>query len=227
MLYDIAIYYWWQLLILAAVSYCVGNFCAAIFVSKKFIKQDIRQLGSKNPGTTNMARVFGIKFGIITLSIDFLKAFICALAGRLLFIYIGGADLGLFAGYLAGLAVIVGHIYPIFLGFKGGKGFASGVGVLIVLNPVFTAIALLIGIGLLLLVDRMSIFALVFFLAQAIYHMVTYRQEYWQIPLFAVLYLVLSVISHRDNIVRLMHGEEKRLNFLSMIKKGSNHSATN
>ena len=217
MLYDMIVNYWWQFLILVSVSYCVGNFCAAIFVSKRFIKQDIRQLGSKNPGTTNMTRVFGLKFGIITLVIDFFKAFICVIAGKLLFTSIGGYDVGVFAGYLAALAVILGHVYPVFLGFKGGKGFASGVAALIVLSPAFTVIALLLGLGLLLLTDRMSLVALFFFLIEAIYHIIIYWQGYWWLSLFATLYFALAVISHRGNIIRLMHGEEKPLRLISML----------
>jgi glycerol-3-phosphate acyltransferase PlsY len=219
MFQDILIGYWIQLLILVIASYCIGNFCAAIFVSNRFVKKDIRQYGSKNPGTTNMARVFGIKFGLLTLLIDFLKALMCALAGKLLFTYIGGPELGAFAGYLAGLAVILGHVYPAFLGFKGGKGFACGVGVLVVLAPSFTGITILVGIVLLIVVDRMSVFALAFFLAQAIYHIVIYSQTDPWLSAFAVVYFILSVISHRENIIRLIRGEEKRLNFLGMITK--------
>jgi glycerol-3-phosphate acyltransferase PlsY len=227
MMQELVMEYWWQLLILAAASYCAGNFCAAIFVSKKFVKKDIRQHGSKNPGTTNMARVFGIKFGIITLVIDFLKGLICAAAGKVLFTYIGGPELGSLAGYFASLAVIAGHIYPVFLGFKGGKGFASGAGALIVLNPLFTLAALAVGIVLLIIVDRMSVFALAFFLAQAVYHIFVYGQEYWPITLCAILYLILSVISHRGNIVRLIRGEENRLHFIKMIKRDPKPSSPN
>ena len=218
MLQEIISNYWWQLLILTITSYLIGNFCAAIFVSKKFIKQDIRQHGSKNPGTTNMTRVFGIKFGIITLFIDLFKALICVLAGKLIFTSLGGDSTGLFAGYFAGLAVILGHNYPIFFGFKGGKGFASGIGALIILNPIFTVITSIVGIVLLLIVDRMAVFALSFFLAQAIYHIIIYGYEFWWISLITILYFLLAIIAHWGNIIRLIHGEEKPLNLMDKIK---------
>jgi acyl phosphate:glycerol-3-phosphate acyltransferase len=210
--------YWWQLSSLSIFSYFVGNFCAAVFISNKVIHKDIREHGSKNPGTTNMIRVFGIKYGVITLLIDFLKGFICVLMGKVLFISIGGADVGMLAGYLAGLSVILGHNYPIFLRFKGGKGFASGIGVFIAVNPVFTLILLMVGALLLIIVDRMSVFALTFFAAEAIYHLSVYAKEYWWIPLLACVYLVLAIISHWSNIIRLIHGEEKPLGLINRLK---------
>ncbi|WP_160689103.1 glycerol-3-phosphate acyltransferase [Clostridium sp. C2-6-12] len=212
--------YWWQLSLLLVLSYFIGNFSTAIVISNKFIHKDIRELGSKNPGTTNMTRVFGIKYGVITLCLDFFKGFICAVVGKVIFTSMGGAEFGILAGYLAGLAVILGHNYPILLGFKGGKGFASGLGVYMAVNPVFTVILLLFGIILLLIVDRMSVFALTFFAVEAIYHGIVYTKEYWWIILFASIYFVLIIISHRTNIIRLLHGEEKPLGLISILKNG-------
>lgn len=210
--------YWWQLSLLVLLSYFVGNICAAIVLSNKFIQKDIRELGSKNPGTTNMFRVFGIKYGVATLSIDFLKGFTCVLAGKLIFMSMGGTYLGMFAGYLAGLAVILGHNYPILLSLKGGKGFATGIGVFIAINPVFTLILLFLGIILLLIVDRMSVFALTFFVIEAIYHLIVYTKQYWWAPLFACVYLVLVIIAHWSNIIRLVNGEEKPLGLMDLMK---------
>lgn len=212
--------YWWQLSLLLVLSYFIGNFSTAIVVSNKFIHKDIRELGSKNPGTTNMIRVFGIKYGVITLFLDFFKGFVCSFVGKMIFTSMGGPDLGIFAAYLAGLAVILGHNYPILLGFKGGKGFASGLGVYMAVNPVFTLILLLFGVILLLIVDRMSVFALTFFAVEAIYHGIVYTKEYWWIILFACIYFILIIISHRANILRLLHGEEKPLGLISILKNG-------
>lgn len=212
--------YWWQLSLLLVLSYFIGNFSTAIFISNKFIHKDIRELGSKNPGTTNMTRVFGIKYGVITLCLDFFKGFICAFAGKVIFTSMGGAEFGILAGYLAGFAVILGHNYPILLGFKGGKGFASGLGVYIAMNPGFTLILLLFGVVLLLIVDRMSVFALTFFAVEAIYHLRVYTKEHWLIIFIPCIYFILIIISHRSNIIRLLHGEEKPLGLISILKNG-------
>lgn len=213
--------YWWELLLLVLCSYLLGNFCAAVFISKRIIRKDIRDLGSKNPGTTNMTRVFGLRFGVLTLIIDFFKGFLCVLVGKLLFTSLGGDDVGFFAGYLAGLAVILGHNYPIFLRFKGGKGFATGIGVYLVLQPVFTLIVISLGILLMFIVDRISVFALIFFVVQAIYHTIAYVQEQWLIATFACVFLALAIIAHRSNIVRLLHGEEKRLGLMNMVRRSA------
>jgi acyl phosphate:glycerol-3-phosphate acyltransferase len=208
--------YGWQLLLIVLLSYFAGNFCAAVFISTKFIRQDIRQLGSSNPGTTNMTRVFGVKYGIVTLLIDFMKGFACVIAARIIMTSIGGLETGMLAAYAAGLAVIVGHNYPVLLGFKGGKGFATGIGVFIAVSPPITLLVLLLGVVLLLIVDRMSVFALAFFTAEAAYSSVTF--EYGWIPLFAYAYLILAVIAHWPNIIRLAHGEEKALGIVNLVK---------
>lgn len=224
--------YWWQLSLLIMISYFVGNFSTAIFISGKFKHSDIRELGSKNPGTTNMARVFGFKFGLATFATDFFKGLVCVLAGRLIFsggmgmqltqsmtgLGSGGEAIGLFAGYSAGLAVILGHNYPVLLGFKGGKGFAAGIGVFIAVNPVATLILLFLGVILLFITDRMSVFALAFFAAEAAYLTVVYSKDVWWIPAFACTYLVLAVIAHWPNIRRLAHGEEKALGLRKHLK---------
>jgi glycerol-3-phosphate acyltransferase PlsY len=208
----------WQLSLLAFFSYFAGNFCGAIILSKNFIQKDIRELGSKNAGTTNMTRIFGIKYGAATFIIDFLKGFICSFIGKELFTIIGGTDVGIFASYLAGFAVILGHNYPLLLGFKGGKGFAAGIGVFLAVNSDFTIAILLIGLIWLLIVDRMSVYALTFFMIEAVYYTFVYTKEYWWLPIFAWLYLLLAVIAHWSNIIRLMHGEEKPLGLLNRLK---------
>ena len=214
----IVLNYWWQFALVVMLSYFAGNFCAAIFISKKLIQQDIRELGSKNAGTTNMTRVFGLKYGAATLLIDLAKGFACVLVSKLILTSVGGTDAGMLAGYLAGLAVILGHNYPVLLGMKGGKGFASGIGVFIAVNPLFTLAVLFLGVILLIIVDRMSVFALAFFAVQAVYCCIV--QAYWWIPVFAGVYFILAVIAHWPNIILLARGEERKLGLSRLIARG-------
>ncbi|WP_127529609.1 glycerol-3-phosphate acyltransferase [Paenibacillus kobensis] len=200
---------WWAYPLIAVTSYLIGNFSAAIFLSKRFIRQDIRQLGSRNPGTTNMTRAFGLKYGAVTLLLDFAKALVCVIASKLVMIEAAGSEAGMLAGYLAGLAVIIGHNYPVLQRFKGGKGFASGIGVFVVLNPLFTLIVLLAGLLFLVIVDRMSVFAIAFFAVQTIGYTVSY--DYWWTQLFVWTYLLLAVVAHWPNIIRLIRKEENLL----------------
>ena len=112
-------YAWNPLLALAvaAAGYVLGNFQTAILISKRAFHDDVREHGSGNAGTTNMIRVFGMKPGIVTFIGDCAKAIAGVLLGRLI--------MGTLGGYIAGLFVIVGHCWPVFAGFRGGKGVAS------------------------------------------------------------------------------------------------------
>ncbi|MDY6367745.1 MAG: glycerol-3-phosphate acyltransferase, partial [Clostridia bacterium] len=128
------------LVVCAVVSYFIGNINWAITISK-LRKKDIRDVGSGNPGTLNMGRTFGLKIGILTFLLDVMKGVLPVLATY--FILRGRGyfdntefkvvDMGIYA---SGLCAVLGHIYPVFFKFKGGKGIASTIGVLIVCNSV-------------------------------------------------------------------------------------------
>ena len=128
-----------MLAIFALCSYFIGNVNFALIISKLKHK-DIRKMGSGNPGTLNMSRNLGIKIGVLTLVLDVLKGALPALAGYLVFkkYYFEATSFCVadFALYLCGLCVIIGHIFPVFLGFHGGKGIASTMGVIIVCTVV-------------------------------------------------------------------------------------------
>ena len=128
-----------MLAIFALCSYFIGNVNFALIISKLKHK-DIRKMGSGNPGTLNMSRNLGIKIGVLTLVLDVLKGALPALAGYLVFkkYYFEATSFCVadFALYLCGLCVIIGHIFPVFLGFHGGKGIASTMGVIIVCTAV-------------------------------------------------------------------------------------------
>jgi len=213
--------YYLSIIILIIACYIVGNISGAIILSVKIKKEDIRALGSKNPGTTNMARVFGLKLGIITFFIDSLKGFISAFIGQFIFFNVLKYDLhySMIAGYIAGLGVILGHNYPIIYNFRGGKGFATTIGVLIAMQPVPTIIFGLTGILLLFIVERMSVFALVFFLVEAIYHQITFGNNDLTISIIMWIYFILGLIAHIPNIRRILQKSEEPLSFIRNLKR--------
>ena len=129
---------WWQVLIVVLVSYLCGNISFARIISRNQ-KQDITKLGSGNPGMTNVLRNFGFKFGLLNLILDMLKAFIPALVA----FYIFGQDRVML--YIAGLSSMCGHIYPVFYGFKGGKGISSMMGLFLAANPIATLCVIAVG----------------------------------------------------------------------------------
>jgi glycerol-3-phosphate acyltransferase PlsY len=133
------------LIILAVISYCLGALPTAYLVAKKLTGQDIRTQGSGNVGSTNAVRVLGPKVGALVFVVDVLKGFIPALLGY----WLSGPLAGIIFGGLA----LVGHVFPVWLKFKGGKGVATGVGVVLALFPLLGVLSLLLWVIVLLLTD--------------------------------------------------------------------------
>ena len=192
----------WSVVGSIIVGYLLGNIQTAIIVSRAYYHDDIRNHGSGNAGSTNMVRVYGYGPGAITFAGDFTKAFLGVLLGQLVAGEIGG--------YLAGLFVVIGHCWPVFDGFRGGKGVASSYSIAIFTFPLGALGAILIG-GLILLINKkMSIMSLaamlLFFLAT-----IVFRLNDLPLVILAGLLTIVVFVRHTENIQRLIHGEEQRL----------------
>ncbi len=192
----------WTLLLCAAAGYLLGNIQTAIIISRMYYHDDVRRYGSGNAGSTNMVRVFGYRPGAITFAGDFLKAVAGVLAGQV----VCGAE----GGYMAGLFVVIGHCWPVFAGFRGGKGVASSCGLALMTFPLGAAAALAVGFAILALKRRVSLMSLssivLFFFSVLIFR----RDDVPLVVLSALLVLIIYV-RHIDNIRRLLHGEEGQL----------------
>ncbi len=200
----------WILIVI--VSYLLGSIPSGYLVAKAH-GIDIRQHGSKNIGATNVLRVMGKKWGYFVFFCDALKGFVSVKVG---FSLAGsfGATVTL-AGLVAALCCILGHNYPVWLSFKGGKGVATSAGVVIALFPV--VIVLLAGIVWLLVfllgryVSLASISAAVALpIAVALFGPYARINDYWLVLCFSVLAAGLAVWRHRANITRLLNGTESR-----------------
>ena len=192
----------WTVVGCIVAGYLLGNFQTAIIVSRAYFHDDVRNHGSGNAGSTNMVRVFGYGPGAITFAGDFVKALLGILAGQMI--------CGTLGGYIAGLFVVIGHCWPIFAGYRGGKGVASSYSIAIFTFPLGALIALAIGAVFLLAKKKMSLMSLA---AILLFFITTLIFRLNDIPL-VVLAGVLAVIvyvRHMDNIQRLIHGEEQRL----------------
>jgi len=186
------------------VAYLLGSISSSTIISKQFAKIDIRNYGSGNAGATNTLRVLGAKWGLLVLVIDVLKGVIAVLIARML-----TPDSDKFFVCLAGLAVIIGHNWPIFFRFKGGKGIATTIGVLLTVltGPALTAGG--VAIIFLILTRYVSLAALTFTiltpLAAIIFH------DSLVSIIFSAIIAVLAVYRHRANISRLIQGSESQL----------------
>ena len=187
---------------LLIAAYLAGSIPCGILVSKFMGSPDPRLQGSGNIGATNISRVSGKKAGLITLIGDALKGAAPALAGILL-----APDTPYIAG-LAGLAAFLGHLYPVFLRFKGGKGIATALGIFLVLTPWAIAIEILLFATIILTVRIVSVGSLMAALTLPVcICLLNYPKTY---VLSALLIAILTIYKHRENLKRLIEGREPK-----------------
>jgi len=184
--------------LIATAAFFLGSIPFGLLIAKMFCGVDPRLDGSRNVGATNVARLCGTKWGALTLACDVLKGFLPVLL-------LAGSGLGGLA-YPAGLAVICGHMFSVFLNYKGGKGVATTVGVFLALSPLTLVVA---GLACILTIWRtgfVSVGSLVLVGSLPILFLV---QGSWGNLWFSLIVAGLVIHAHRENIGRLMRGEEK------------------
>ena len=228
---------WWQLLLLAIASYLLGSVNFAVIISK-LKKKDIRNIGSGNPGTLNMSRNFGIGIGILTLVLDVIKGVIPTLAAYLIYkdciFNHTTLPISLIAKVICGFFVVLGHVFPVFMKFKGGKGIATTIGVFLVCNWV---VALISGVFAIIFIMTTEIGSMGSFIATTPGAIATSYSVYkyyiladkallgGQIVAVALTNLLIVGIilltwyAHRKNIERLIAGEEHPTNWLQSIRE--------
>lgn len=195
----------------AAAAYLLGSVSFAIVVSKSLYHQDVRQFGSGNAGMTNILRTYGKKAAALTLAGDFLKGVAAVLISRLIFAAMG---VTLFDGaYVGGLFAILGHLYPVYFGFRGGKGILTSIGIIAVINPFVFLGLLIIGLPLIFLTKIVSVGSLA---GAVCYPFLTLLVDFWQGGVswldfsFSLVIALLVIWMHRSNIKRLLNGTENR-----------------
>lgn len=203
-----------EYIVFSVIAYFLGSIPTAVWVGKAWYNLDVREHGSKNAGATNTFRVLGKKPGIIVLLVDILKG---ALATFLpvIFIIINNQedkDFLIHLQILAAIFAVCGHVFPIFANFKGGKGVATSLGVIIGLQPLAALICLFIFLIVFILTKYVSFGAIVAAMAfPFIIKFVIGENSIWLLG-FSVLLSCLVIFAHRKNIKRLLHGEESKMN---------------
>ncbi len=214
------------LIILAAAvfSYAVGSISFAVIFSKAFSKKDVRDYGSGSAGMTNVMRAVGVLPGILTFVCDALKGFVaCAMAKWVLFpqVYESTGIWWLnpvYGAFFCGLACMIGHVFPVFFGFKGGKGVATSVGIFSVCCPPAIIAGLAVFAVSVILIRIVSLSSLIATLMVMLGVFLWHVPEFPMLPQFLIALAmgILVFLKHKDNIIRLVHGEEKRL----VVRKG-------
>ena len=197
------------IILILAISYFFGSINFAIIISNRKYNQDIRSYGSNNAGMTNMVRTYGKKMGALTLLGDSLKAVIVCLFGY--------AVLGNHGAYLAAIACVLGHIFPAFFGFKGGKGVATAGFAILMTNPFVFVICLILFVLIVLMSKFISLGSI---MTMLMYPFILYGVDTLVLGgcpyvAYALIIALLVVFKHKDNIKRLREGKENKFSLKS------------
>ena len=213
------------LILTAVISYLLGSCNSAIIVCKLWKKTDIRTVGSKNAGLTNTYRVFGKGPALVTLIGDLSKGVIAVVLSRLIFNLLGtglpvtgamGIEYStIFVGYIAGFFAIIGHILPVYYGFKGGKGILVSSSILLVIDPVTFCIVIPFFILMVILTRYVSVSSITSAVAYPIitYFVQTFIMKYdyvWLNVILVICTSILLIYMHKENIKRLKAGTENK-----------------
>ena len=190
---------------LLVISYLIGSISPSYLIGKYIYKIDIRKEGSGNPGSTNALRTMGKKVGAIVLLCDFLKGMIAA--------FIGMATFGQEFSILTGFAGILGHDFPFYLGFKGGKGVATSLGAACIMIPKMALMFGGFGLVVIFLSNMVSAGSVAGFASLAIYVTITsiMNNDFRLANIVLIAMGLLGVYKHRANIRRIMDGKENKL----------------
>ena len=203
-------------IVVAILSYLIGSINFSIIISKKVAGFDVREKGSGNAGTTNMLRTVGKKAALITLVCDILKGVISILLALLIGKIAKEANNSILV-QIAGILVIIGHTFPIFFKFKGGKGVATAVGVLLTTNWQIGLICLIFGLVLIALtrmVSLGSITAAILFPILVLFIKTNYIVE-GNYFIYSLIIAVMVVFTHRETVRRLLRGAENPWTFIN------------
>ena len=185
------------------IAYCLGSISTGLLVARIAHGPDLRSVGSKNTGASNVLRTMGWKYGLITFFGDFFKALAACWIGVIL------TDSN-YGALLCGLLVIIGHNWPVFFRFKGGKGVASSCGVMLFCFPVPALIGYAVAISLIALTRYISVGSMSMLTVYAIMVSCFHAGGEALIIAWAVILAVLCILRHRTNIIRLIHGKENK-----------------
>jgi glycerol-3-phosphate acyltransferase PlsY len=199
------------LLIIFILAYLLGSIPTAVWTGKLFHNIDVRQHGSGNAGATNVIRVLGWTTGIPVLLIDLAKGWTAAMLPFFFNAAQQGSSLLVNLQIFAGLIAIIGHIFPVLAGFRGGKGVATVFGMLLAIQPLLTIYCIGVFLAVLLLTGIVSVSSMLAGLAFPLFLFVFFDTPSVIFKTFSVFVTVALLITHRKNIRRLLKGEEPKL----------------
>ncbi len=199
-------------------AYLLGSIPSAVWFGKLLFGIDVREQGSKNAGATNTVRVLGWKAGLPVLIVDILKGFLAVNLARISTYFSGTENFVDLQLVLGGFAVL-GHIYPIFAGFRGGKGVACMFGIILAIAPLPTLIALGIFLVTLFTTKYVSLSSIISGATFPFLVMFVFKTTIQSLIIFSLIVSILLFLTHQKNIERLIRKEESKASFLFKKKK--------
>ncbi len=207
-----------EYIIMAIIAYCIGSLNISIFISKKMGGFDLREKGSNSTGATNVLRTLGKKAAAITLLFDILKGIVAIAISMIIGNIVEGTNKELLL-QIAGITAVIGHTFPIFFGFKGGKGVATSLGILLMSNWKIGLICLVFALVLMALTRMVSLgscgaailFPVLTLFINDSYTVLTEGKRGSTYLIYSVILAVIVLYNHRSNIQRLLNGTENKL----------------
>lgn len=198
-------------LLFILVAYLLGSIPTAVWVGKSFYGLDVREHGSKNAGATNTFRVLGKKPGTIVLLVDVLKGVLAVLIPSF-FYPTTDADARTNLELICAISAVLGHVFPVFAGFRGGKGVATSLGVIIGVHPPAAAICLGIFLIVFITFHYVSLGAICAAIAFPLLVNLVFGNEQIWLMVFSIVLSLAVVVTHHKNIKRLLAGNENKMN---------------
>ena len=202
-----------ETLLFVLLAYLTGAFPSAVWVGKTFYKIDVREFGSGNAGATNTFRVLGKKAGIPVLIMDIFKGWLSVNYISFLTNIPESAEAVFEIKLAFGIAAVIGHLFPIYTGFRGGKGIATLLGLLIGLHAVAALYSILVFVIVFIISKYVSLGSIIASIAFPILVILILGSTNVSLNLFAFFVPILSLITHQKNIERLLRGEETKVKF--------------
>ncbi len=203
-------------IIVAIIAYLIGSINFSVLISKKMAGFDLREKGSGNAGTTNVLRTVGKKAALLTLVADILKGIVAIFIAVVIGWIVKDSNKAVLVE-IAAIFVVIGHTFPVFFGFKGGKGVATSLGILLFINWKIGIICIVFGVFLIAITRMVSLGSIsgaVLFAVLTIFirdgYIVAYNSTF---ILFGLLLAAIVIINHRANLKRIIDGNENRISF--------------
>ena len=207
-------------IVMAIIAYLIGSINFSVIISKKMAGFDVREKGSGNAGSTNMLRSVGKKAAAITLICDVLKGVVAIIIAIILGNIFNDSNKELLL-QIAGIAVVLGHTFPMFFGFRGGKGVATSLGILLMSNWQIGLICLVFGVVLIILTRMVSLgscmaailFPVLTLFINEHYTVLTEGKSGNVYFIYSVIMAIIVLYNHRSNIKRILNGTENKISF--------------